>query len=115
MDFPIKIVKDKISREELKRLTEKGYGDTVKAAVDVEKGIMAVGGEWHSEAQALLVEDGSSGLNVWGVNIFLDRTGDEMVEYVALINIKPSLNRSMEIQDEAVKNKIKAIIINLIG
>lgn len=114
MDFPIKIIKNKISNDELRGLAEKSYGDMVKVAIDVEKKIMAVGGEWHSEAQALLVEDGSLGLNVWGCNIFLDRPANEMIEYVALINIKPTLNRSMEIQAQEVKDKIKKIIINLI-
>jgi len=114
MDFPIKIIEDKISKDKLRELAEKSYIDMVKVAVDVEKNIMAVGGEWHSEAQTLLVEDGSSGLNVWGANIFLDRSENEMIEYVALINIKPTVNRFMEIQNTEIKDKIKAIITNLI-
>jgi len=36
------------------------------------------------------------------------RDGEERIEYTSLINIRPSAgNRGMEIQDEAIKHKVK--------
>ena len=41
----IQIVEDKISVGELKKMAEESFGDMVKAVVDTEKGVMAVGGK----------------------------------------------------------------------
>ena len=49
----MKIVRDKISIEELKKLAESMFGDFVKAVVDVEKKIMAVGGELHADEERM--------------------------------------------------------------
>jgi len=45
----IRIIKKPISKEELKELAKEGFGDVVKAVVDVEQEIMAVGGELHAD------------------------------------------------------------------
>ena len=70
----MKIVRDKISIEELKKLTEGMFGDFVKAVVDVEKKIMAVGGELHADEEALLIKNGSEQTNLWGL-IFISKMG----------------------------------------
>ena len=41
------IIKSPITRFELKKIAEEGFGDLVKGAVDIEQGIMALGGEMH--------------------------------------------------------------------
>ncbi|MBI3273526.1 MAG: hypothetical protein HYZ69_00105 [Candidatus Colwellbacteria bacterium] len=110
------IVKKKISPALLKRATEEGFGIMVKVAVDIKKEILALGGEWHSEGQYLLVrKEGSQGQEVWGVNFYPYEKGEKRIEYIALINIKPALhNRSMKIQDPSVRHKIKAIAEKLL-
>ena len=45
----MKLVKDKIPVAELKRMAHETFGDMIKAVVDVEKGVMAIGGELHAE------------------------------------------------------------------
>lgn len=112
----IRIVKEKISKEELKKITEEGFGTVVKVAVDVEKEILALGGEWHSEGQKLLVEtEDSDGQNVWGINFYPFKPSAERIEYIALINIKSaSGNRDMLIQDREIRDKIKNIINKLL-
>ena len=70
----MKIVRDKISIEELKKLAESMFGDFVKAVVDVEKKIMAVGGELHADEEALLIKNGSEQTNLWGL-IFISKMG----------------------------------------
>lgn len=42
-------MREKISIKELKKMAEEMFGDLVKAVVDVERKIMAIGGELHSD------------------------------------------------------------------
>src|SRR3989344_3710928 len=51
-----RIVKDKISRDELKTLAHEQYGDIIKAVVDINQEIMGVGRELHIDIQSLLIE-----------------------------------------------------------
>jgi hypothetical protein len=44
---------------DLRRLVDLYFEDMVKYVVDVERGIAAVGGEMHADAEQLLLEDGS--------------------------------------------------------
>ncbi|MBU4481374.1 hypothetical protein KKH59_03615 [Patescibacteria group bacterium] len=112
----IKIVKEKISKQELKKITEEGFGTVVKAVIDVEKEILALGGEWHSEAQDLLFnKEYSNPESAWGINFHPFENGKRRIEYVALINIKPALgNREMEINDSSIRQKIKDVVEKLL-
>lgn len=66
----IKIVRRVISRAELKKLAVERFGDLVKAVVDVDQGIMAVGGELHADEEVLLMErESSKRENTWGINL----------------------------------------------
>lgn len=112
----IKIIKEKISKEELKNVMEKGFGSMVKVSVDVEKEILAIGGDWHAESQDLLVkQEKSDGQSVWGINFYPRGAAEKRIEYTALINIKPSLShRDMTIRDKLIRDKIKNIINKLL-
>ena len=106
----------KIGREELEKIVKSSsLGDFIKGVVDVEKGVLALGGELHVDALEVLVERGSAGPDIWGFNIYPDFSRDKRLEFISLINIRPSAgNRSMEIQNEDLKKKITAIINDLI-
>jgi len=53
------ILRTPISRQELLRIAEQSLGDLVKAVVDIKKKIMGVGGDLHSDEEALLLDAGS--------------------------------------------------------
>src|SRR3989338_9135207 len=109
----IKIIKDKISQAEIKELARQTFGDMVKAVVDIERGIMAAGGEMHADCEQVLLDDGSKQENLWGANIYPDSVGDDFIEYKSLINIRPKVgNRSMDIEDMAIREKVKQIIVS---
>lgn len=73
-------------------MASEGFGDAVKAVVDVDKKIMAVDGELHADEEILLAEkEGSKRENMWGINIYPNKLGDEMIEFDSMINIKPFL------------------------
>jgi hypothetical protein len=43
-------------------------GTLIKLAVDVEKAILAGGGELHADCEEILLEDGSQQDNLWGAD-----------------------------------------------
>ncbi|OJI06391.1 hypothetical protein BK004_03900 [bacterium CG10_46_32] len=111
----MEIVTQKISLERLKELAQEVFGDMVKVVVDVERAIMAAGGEMHADCEQILLENGSTQEDLWGANIYPDSTGEDFIEYQSLINIRPRVgNRGMEIEDEAIRSKVKAVIEQLV-
>ena|SRR3989344_3767710 len=111
-----KIIKDKISRTELKTLAHEQYGDIIKAVVDIKQRIMGVGGELHVDIQSLLIEkESSKGEDTWGINLYLEKTGDDFIEFDSMINLKPNFgNRTRDIESQETKEKIRHIISKLV-
>lgn len=97
-------------------MANEGFGDIVKAVVDVDKEIMAVGGELHSDEEIFLVEKENSGRgNTWGVNIYPGKSLDELIEFDSMINLKPHFgNRSRDVENPEIKEKIRKIVKELI-
>lgn len=112
----IKILKNPIKKEELKKIAEDGFGDMVKAVVDIKKGVMAIGGEFHSEEEALLIEQaGAEREHTWGINLYPDKAGDDFIEFDSMVNTKPAFgNRSRKVESAAVQKEIRNIIANMI-
>ena len=59
----------------------------VKLVVDIKLKKMGVGGELHSDAEELLINEGSNQENIWGANLYSYKSGNERLEYTSLINI----------------------------
>ena len=109
----IKIVKDSVKYFEVKELAKEFYRDMIKGAVDLEREIIALGGEYHIDANNVLINDGSHQENIWGFNLNLGSDMD--IEYTALINIRPAAgNKSMTISDKSIRDKIEKIILKRI-
>lgn len=107
----IRIITEPIPLAEIKRIAGERFGDMVKGVVDVERGIMAIGGEMHADEEAILLEDGSEQMNLWGINIYPDMSRPEMIEFDSMINIRPNQgNRSRSVEDSAVQRKILEIV-----
>lgn len=111
----MRIISEKISLSELKILAKERFGDMVKAVVDVAKEVMAIGGELHSDEEALLLENGSSQSDLWGINLYPDKQGDKFVEFDSMINIRPSQgNRSRYVADETICQRISGVVKKLV-
>lgn len=105
-----------MAREDLARLLGHPFPDMVKFVVDVEQGIVAVGGELHADAEAILIDRGSRQESLWGGNYYPGRGESRCLEYGSLINIRPSLkNPSMFVQDAVIREKMREIVASLIG
>lgn len=118
MSIPdILVLKDKpISPGELRTLTERFFVDMVKYVADIERGIIAVGGELHADAEALLIQEGSRQADLWGANYYPGFGSSDCIEYTSLINIRPSQgNRSMVIEDDEIRDRLQALTHRLIG
>ena len=104
-----------ISRQQLKDAAEQLFGDMVKAVIDVEKGIMAIGGELHADEEAFLLARDSKQENLWGINLYPERDFTEMIEFDSMIIIRPRQNnRSRGVEDPTVREQIINITRKLV-
>ena len=105
------LVSGKISKRELENMASDLFGDMVKGVVDVGKESIALDAELHSDLEAALLEKGSSQKDLWGINIYPGLSGEDMVEFDALINIRPSQNNcSRGVEDPGIQEKINEIV-----
>ena len=96
-------------------MAEKGFGSMVKAVVDVEKEIMAVDAELHSDEEALLLENGSRQKDLWGINLYPGASGDNFIEFDSMINLRPSQgNMSRGVDNPEARGKITAAVNKII-
>jgi len=109
------LLERRIETAELRRLVER-YEDMVKYVVDVERGVIAIGGEMHVDGEQLLLESGSRQADLWGANYYPGRGPDGCIEYTSFINIRPSTgHRSMELTDPAMRAKVRELTFALVG
>ena len=62
----MKIVTQRITRDEFNQIAAGMFGNLVKAVVDIDKELIAIDAELHSDLEALLIENGSKQKNLWG-------------------------------------------------
>jgi len=111
----ITLVDKPISRQLLLEMALEQFGDMVKAVVDVEKKVMAIGGGLHVDEESYLLERGSKQDNLWGINIHPNRQLPEMVEFDSVINIRPRQdNPSRYVEDLSVRERVIAIVGGLV-
>jgi hypothetical protein len=109
------IIDKPIKRSKVKKMAQALFGNLVKAVVDIEKEIMAIGGELHSDEEALLLENGSDQRNLWGINLYPDVDDDQWIEFDSMINLRPSQgNITRGLNDQKIRKKIAKIVGKLI-
>lgn len=94
------LIRDRIQKENL----EKPF---TKAVVDIKREVISIGCELHIDCVEELLKDGSSNDDLWGFNIYPDGS----LDFISLINVRPAVNnRSMEIQNQEIRQKIEEIV-----
>ena len=107
----MKIVRDVLTLDEFKQMASAMFENMVKVVVDVERELMALDAELHSDLEALLLQDGSKQKDLWGVNLYPDMQGDEFIEFDSMINMRPSQdNRSRGVDNKETRKKITEIV-----
>lgn len=108
----MQIVSSKITKKELAQKHLSYFKTMVKAVCDIEKELIAIDAELHSDLEELLLDNGSKQANLWGINLHPMKDKKDFIEYTSLINIRPSQdNNSMEVVNKAIQKKIE----NLVG
>jgi hypothetical protein len=112
----IKIVKEPIKKADLASIANADFGDIVKAVVDVDQEIMAIGGELHADEEVILTEQyGSKRPDTWGINLIPKLTSEDWIVFDSMINLKPNLNnRSRGVENPEIREKIKNIVKKLV-
>jgi hypothetical protein len=101
---------------DLRRLVDQYFGDMVKLVVDVQRRVVAIGGELHADAEAVLLGEGSLQADLWGANYYPGLGASRCLEFTALINIRPAQgNRSVEIEDPHVRDLVREIVHAVVG
>lgn len=104
-----------VTKDYIKVIAGKRFGDMVKAVVDIDRGVMAIGGELHADEEAYLLDKGSKQENLWGINIYPDVAMPDGLEFDSMINIRPSQgNISREVENEDIRKVITSIVKILI-
>ncbi|MGD8744102.1 MAG: DUF5674 family protein [Candidatus Woesebacteria bacterium] len=104
-----------IALDKLKKMAEDGFSNLVKAVVDVERELMVVGGDLHSDEERLLISEGSKQEDLWGINLYPELKKD-FVEFDSVINIRPSYgNNSRSVDDKKLRKKIIKVVDKLVS
>ncbi len=103
---------EKINLAELKVMSEKMFGNMVKADVDVAKGIVVLDAELHADIEQYMLDNGSLQSDLWGINLYPEQFGSpDFIEFDSMINIRPRQNnRSRYVEDPAIRQRIAEII-----
>lgn len=107
----MKILEQPLPLEELRQMSARVFGDFVKAVVDIDRHLVALDANLHSDLEAALLEKGSRQTSLWGINLYPEATGEGLIEFDSMINMRPVQgNRSRGVESEAVRKKITAVV-----
>jgi hypothetical protein len=84
----------------------------IKVAVDIERRRIAGGGEMHFYCEQALLSDGSRQQDIWGAG-YMPST--QKMTYDSMVNLRPRQNRSMEILDATIRERVAQIIKEFLG
>lgn len=111
----IELIEEPIIRGQLFEIAQHQFGNLVKGVVDIEKGIMAIGGDLHADEEAFLIDRGSRQEHLWGINLYLAKSGEDFIEFDSMINLRPSQNNnSRSVEDPAIRETIRKVVAKLV-
>lgn len=112
----IEVVTEHVSIEHIEAMAIGGFGDFVKAVVDVSTGVMAIGGELHADEEAVLLDRDSHQADLWGINLYPGAFGGGgWIEFDSMINVRPSHgNRTRSVDDADVQRRIVSTVEKLV-
>ena len=111
----MEIITAPISAEHLSEIAPEFYDDMVKAVVDVDKNILAISAEFHADLEQQLIQEGSEQESLWGINLYPGVEGEDFIEFDSIINISPRRgNRSRDVENPAIRERIRNIVKSLI-
>ena len=101
------VIIKKLTQENVSKAREE-YGHYIKITVDLRQKIVAIGGEYHADAEEVLMRKfNSKRSDVWGGGYNINTN---QFETNALINIRQPNNPSMEIIDPIARGSFLALV-----
>lgn len=108
----IHLIRSRATKQQVEEMCQT-LGAYIKLAVDVQRAVLAGGGELHADCEQLLLEDGSQQEDIWGADWY---PTIQQATFEALINIRPGQNnRSMQILDPSIRERVAQIARSLLG
>lgn len=94
------------TEEEIEKLKEI-FEVYIKTVMDVKKKVCSAGCDRHFESEKILLDKGSSQLDLWGGGVDLET---KIIDSNSMINIKPTQgNNSNEIQSESIREEFERL------
>ena len=107
----MKILVEEIGQGDLAQSEVVFDGPMVKGVVDVDRELLAVDADLHADLEKLLLEDGSKQDALWGINLWYEDSGEDLVEFDSMINVRPRQgNKSRDVEDEVTREKIVTVV-----
>src|SRR5258708_13660679 len=98
----ISVIKDKVTYKDILKSREE-YEFYIKITANIEKEIIALGGEYHADAEEILIEKHNcNSRKIWGGGYNINT---KSFETNAMINLRPGTNDSMEIIDSEIRKR----------
>ncbi|AUB35512.1 hypothetical protein COO91_01392 [Nostoc flagelliforme CCNUN1] len=79
----------------------------IRTAVDIERRVLVGGGGLHADCEEKLLDDGSRQQDIWAAS-FMPITGK--IIYESMVNLRPRQNRSMELLDPNIRERVAQLI-----
>jgi hypothetical protein len=84
----------------------------IKVVVDIERRVLAGGGEMHYDCEQVLLDCGSRQQDIWAAGYMPSTT---RMTFDSMVNLRPRQNRSMEILDATIRERVAQIIMEFLG
>ncbi|KKQ74348.1 MAG: hypothetical protein US96_C0034G0009 [Candidatus Woesebacteria bacterium GW2011_GWB1_38_5b] len=104
------ILKKRATKDDIKKMSE-DFDGYIKLVVDIEKEILAGGGERHFEAEQKLINDGSHQTSLWGGGLDWDT---REIDSNSILNLRPGVNPSRDILSEIIRKKFDKIVEDIL-
>ena len=103
----MEIISETLTRDQLKEKASGFFVDMIKAVVDVNREVIAIDAELHSDLEALLLNNHSKQRNLWGINFYPNLDGEDFIEFDSMINLRPAQNNTTRgVDDAKIREKI---------
>ena len=107
----MKILDEKIKKEELLGSEVVFDGPMIKAVVDVEKELLGIDANMHADIEQLFLSQGSKQKDLWGINLYPEDEDEDFIEFDSMINIRPGQgNRSRGVDDPEIQKKVVEVV-----
>ena len=102
----ILLLRERATPEQLELMLQQ-HKFYIRTAVDIERRVLVGGGGLHADCEEKLLDDGSRQQDIWAAS-FMPITGK--IIYESMVNLRPRQNRSMEILDPNIRERVAQLI-----